>query len=240
MEKFLIKFGKSIIPACDVQSLEHLEKQIGGTDIPGVHAYKVGFYLALKFGLPRVIGTIREIRPDAKVIYDHQKAGTDVPFTGELYANVLKDSGVDAAILFPREDDPVVQYKWTQWLFDNGIVPIIGGELTHRPANEKTDQIYINAIFQGVREFVVPGNKPHRVAHYTKMFKEFGIEAAENSPGFVEQGGSISDAGEVAGERWHAICGRATYNPNKKKNPDEITVEEIREATEELTSQILK
>ena len=237
---FLIEAEKSIMPACDVKTLEHLAKQVGGTNVPGVYALKVGFGLVMSFGLPRVIETIKNIRDDVKAIYDHQKAGTDVPFTGELFAEVLKNSGVDAAILFPREDDPVVQYKWTQWLFDNGIVPIIGGELTHRPANEKTDQIYINAIFQGVREFVVPGTKPKRVKHYTKLFKDFGVEVSENSPGFVEQGGRISESAEGATKRFHAICGRATHNPKKKENPDDITVDEIRESTTELTSQILR
>lgn len=238
--EFLIEAENSIIPACDVKTLEHLAKQVDGTNVPGVYAFKVGFGLALNFGLRRVIETIKNTREDAIVIYDHQKAGTDVPFTGELFADTLKGCGVDAAILFPREDDPVVQYKWTQWLFDNGIVPIIGGELTHRPANEKTDQIYINAVLQGVREFVVPGNKPKRVEHYTKLFKDFGIDVAENSPGFVEQGGKIAESAKGATKRYHGICGRATYNPNKKENPDDITVEEIREATKELTSQILK
>ncbi len=235
---YLISIDKSIIPACDVETLEQLKKLVKNTQVEGIQAYKIGFDLGLGYGVERVVETIKNERSDAIVIYDHQKAGTDVPFTGKKFARRMKQSGVDAAILFPREEDPVTQYVWTSELQDKEVIPIIGGELTHRLATKGMEQIYWSAVFQGVKNFVVPGNKPERVEFYTKRFGDFGIDSSNFSPGFVDQGGDISTSGKVAGERWHAICGRATYNPNKKKNLDDVTPEEINEAAIKLTAQL--
>ncbi|MFC1629794.1 hypothetical protein ACFL11_01030 [Patescibacteria group bacterium] len=51
------------------------------------------------------------------------------------------------------------------------------------------------------------------------------------APGFVAQGGDISETGEAAGSSWHAIVGRAIRNHE--------TVKEMREAAKRVTSQIV-
>lgn len=232
----IISLDKSIIPACDVETLEQLKKIVSVTkDVEGIKAFKVGFDLGYGFSVPDVVETIKNEYPDAIVIFDHQKAGTDVPFTGEKFARRMKESGVDAAILFPREDDPITQYIWTNELLERDIKVIIGGELTHKPATKEQEQIYWNAVFQGVTDFVVPGNKPDRVKFYTEKFqKGFKIDSINYSPGFVAQGGNISDAAKVAGDKWHAICGRAVYNPNKKKDLNDVTLEEMGKSVDKL------
>ena len=54
------------------------------------------------------------------------------------------------------------------------------------------------------------------------------------SPGLVAQGGRITEAGEAAGARFHAIVGRGLYNPRNKENLDEVTEEEIHTAALDL------
>lgn len=39
------------------------------------------------------------------------------------------------------------------------------------------------------------------------------------APGFIDQGGIITECGKVAGENWHAIVGSAIY---KKETRDEM------------------
>jgi orotidine-5'-phosphate decarboxylase len=47
------------------------------------------------------------------------------------------------------------------------------------------------------------------------------------APGFVAQGGEITEAAKAAGKFWHAIVGRAIYE-----------AEDIRKAAEEMTSKL--
>jgi orotidine-5'-phosphate decarboxylase len=94
------------------------------------------------------------------------------------------------------------------------------------------EQIYTIAAQNGVTNFVVPGNKTEFVLKYRKLSEEllgkgnFTLYA----PGFISQGGDISETGKVAGENWHAIVGSAIYNAEG--------VEWMRGAAIKVTSQI--
>ena len=103
----LIALPKSIIPACDVDSLPKLAEIVGGThDVPGIGAYKIGLELGLAHGLPQVVTLIRGLLNNPPpIIYDHQKGGTDIPSLGRNFAHVLAKARVDAAILFPFGGD---------------------------------------------------------------------------------------------------------------------------------------
>lgn len=68
--------------------------------VPGIEGYKIGLALGLTFGLTKIVAVIREFT-DLPIIYDHQKAGNDIPEMGKTFAMVVADSGVDSAILFP-------------------------------------------------------------------------------------------------------------------------------------------
>jgi len=232
----LIPEKRTIIPACDVGTLDQLGKIVRVTkDDPNVRAYKVGFDLGLGYGLGPVVDAIKGEYPEAILMYDHQKASTDVPHTGKGFARKMEESGVDAAILFPRERDPVTQYVWTNELLERGVAVLIGGELTHREATPDNEQIYWNGVFQGVRDFVVPGTKPERVAFYKDMMDRFGIKYSFFSPGLISQGGEITEAGEAAGERFHGIVGRAIFNPQKRDDLNDVTEEEMAESLQVLT-----
>jgi len=214
----IIKQKRSIIPACDVslKVYEEIVKETAGID--GVGAYKVGFQLGLLYGLPKVVKIARKYS-DKPVIYDHQKAGTDIPDTGKNFAETLASAGVDAVILFPQAG-PETERAWIQAAQQEGLGVIVGGWMTHAKyvASEggylldaAVFDIYRNAAREGVSDYVVPGNKPDIIAKIRALLEGEGVKPVFYAPGFVAQGGAISDAAKAAGERWHAIVGRGIY-----------------------------
>lgn len=237
--KLLIPQQRSIIPACDVPDLGELAYLVEETaHVPGVGGYKTGIELANPYGLIEVVRTIRE-RTTLPIIHDQQKGGNDIPELGPKFAAGLKRAGVDAAILFPFTG-PVTQTAWTKALQEEGITVIVGGHMTHPSflAGE-TEKGYIDAtaprrIYElaaemGVRDFVVPGNKPESVSEYRKLLEGLLGEGGFTlyAPGFVAQDGNISETGKVAGENWHAIVGRGIYEK-----------QDMRSAATQLTAQL--
>ena len=211
----IIQRERSIIPACDVH-LETYQRIVWETaDIDGVGGYKVGFHLGLGWGLPKVVEVTRKYT-DKPIIYDHQKAGTDIPDTAKNFSVTLRDSGVNAAILFPQSG-PETEKAWIEALREDGIGVIVGGLMTHPRyvrseggylADDAILEIYLNAAELGVTDFVVPGNRPNDIRRIREALEQRGISPTFYAPGFVAQGGSISDAAKVAGNSWHAILGR--------------------------------
>lgn len=230
-----IKIPKSIVPSCDFESIKGFERLVKEThDIEGIGAYKIGFELGLKYGLPKVVEVCKKYTKKP-IIYDHQKAGTDVPFTGEKFAKVCREAGVDAVILFPQAG-PDTERDWIRFAQKEGLKVIVGGEMTHKGylsseggflKDSAPEEMYKVAMQNGVFEFVVPGNKPEKISHYKKLFESHGIKPVLYSPGLVAQGGDITDSAKAAGDYWHAIVGRGLYE-----------AQDIRKAALELTSRL--
>jgi len=214
-----IKLKRSIIPALDVADLRKAKEIVKATcQVKGVSAYKVGFSLAIPYGLKKVVEEIRKLT-DLPIIYDHQKAGTDIPDTGNLFMEVCKESGVDYIIIFPQAG-PVTEEKWIEAAKRSGLNIIVGGEMTHPGYLEnengflKTNapmRMYQIASNLGVTDYVVPGNRPEQIKKYREFLENKGIKPVFYSPGLVSQGGSITEGAKAAGEQWHAIIGRAIY-----------------------------
>lgn len=231
----IIKYDRSVIPACDVNTLEELKRLVSEThDIEKIGGYKIGFTLALNHGLPSVVKTIRKFT-DLPIIYDHQKAGTDIPDIGKKFAEVCKKAGVDAAILTPQAG-PATEEAWIMACQKEGLIVLVQGEMTHPKfkrseggfiSDDALDEIYLNAAQLGVNNFVVPGNKIDRISHYKSILDPKVKELTFFAPGFISQGGEITEAAKVAGKFWHAIVGRAIYE-----------AEDIRKAAEEMTSKL--
>ncbi|MFH1408338.1 MAG: orotidine 5'-phosphate decarboxylase / HUMPS family protein [Nanoarchaeota archaeon] len=225
----IIKLKQSVIPSCDVPDLERLKELVKATaDIEGIGAYKIGFELVIPFGMNIVCAAIRDLS-DKPIIYDHQKAGTDIPDTGKKFFSACH--GCDAVILFPQAG-PVTQEAWIMAGKEAGMPVIIGGEMTHSGflagdngylQNDTPNRIYELAAKLGIRDFVVPGNKPERIIHYHQLLEKY--DPVFYSPGLVSQGGEITAAAAAAGENWHAIVGRAIYE-----------AEDMKKAAEQLTS----
>jgi orotidine-5'-phosphate decarboxylase len=226
-----IKLKKSIIPACDLDSLDKLKKVVKSTyDVKGIGAYKVGFGLAIPFGLKKVVDEIRKITK-LPIIYDHQKAGTDIPEMGQSFMRACRDSGVDYVIIFPQAG-PITEEKWINAAKDLDVNIIVGGEMTH-PGYLESENGFLKSntprrIFQiaashNVTDYVVPGNKPDKIKEYKEFLENKGIKPVFFSPGLITQGGSLTEGAQAAGENWHAIIGRGLYNaPDIKKKAEEL------------------
>ena len=231
----IIPVEKSVIPACDV-SLDVFEEILQKTgNILRIGGYKIGPVLTGRLGYDEIV-RIKRGYTDKPLIYDGQKLGTDIPDTAEKILSPIKEAGIDAVILFPQSG-PVTQIRWTEVAQKLELGVLIGGEMTHPGyrrdeggyfTDEDFIRIYLMGVAQGVRNFVVPGNKIDRVGVYRKMIESATKDPVDYwSPGLVAQGGNISDGAKAAGDRWHAIVGRGIYKAEDK-----------RAAALELTSQL--
>jgi len=228
----IIKLKKSIIPSCDVDSLEKLSKLVKATcSVKGVGAYKIGFELVIPFGMEKVVRTIRKITK-LPIIYDHQKAGTDIPEMGEKFVRACKLA--DAVILFPQAG-PETEVAWIKAAQKANMEVVIGGEMTHQAFlkeaggfidDDAPKRMYEIAASMGVADFVIPGNKPEKAMEYVNLINKKIKNPVFYSPGLIAQGGTISDLAKNL-EQWHAIIGRAIYE-----------VKDMREAAEEFTKEL--
>ena len=220
--KRIIPADRSIVVSADVSHLDAFhELLVSICGIPEIGAIKVGALLGLsdlEFSIELVRGLIGA---DFPVIYDHQKGGTDIPEMGAPFARLLKGYGVDAVILFPFTG-PRTQMAWTDACLSEGLTVLTGGMMTHPQFlkseggyihDDAPEQIYRLACKLGVRDFVVPGTKVAWVKKIREWLErelgrgEFDLYA----PGFIAQGGDITECGREAGPRFHAIVGRHIY-----------------------------
>lgn len=234
LEQKIIGKDRSVIPACDVSTIEELEKIVKQTaDVEGIGGYKIGFELGYE-GLEKVVNAIRK-HTNKPIIFDHQKAGTDIPDTGKNFAKKMKKYGVDAIILFPQAG-PETERAWIYHALDNGLKVIVGGRMTH-PAyavseggfitDEGALEMYRIAAKAGINNFVVPGNKPDVIKQVKDVVEAEGVSPVFYAPGFIAQGGKIEAAAKVAGDKFHGIVGRGIYK-----------AENMRTAAIEHTSQL--
>ena len=228
----LIKQKKSIIPSCDVGSLEKLSQLVKSTcKVNGIGAYKIGFELVIQFGMGKVIKVIRK-HTKLPIIYDHQKAGTDIPDMGLKFMNACK--GADAVIIFPQAG-PETETAWIKAAQQSNMQIIVGGEMTHKGylksdngylEDDAPKKIYEIAASLGVSDFVVPGNKVDKCVEYNKLIKTKIKNPVYYSPGLVTQGGNISDLAKKL-DSWHAIVGRAIYEAKDMKKAAEEMAKEL-------------
>ena len=235
--KELIKEKRCVIVAADVENLEDLANLVVSTcDVQGIGGYKVGLVLVLQYGLPAIVKCVRQYT-EKTIIYDHQKAGTDIPKLGAKFAKVVAGSGVNAAILFPF-GGAATEREWIDALRKSEIAILVGGHMTQEEflakeggfiANEAPEKIYTIAAKKGITNFVVPGNKLEYVSFYKNLLDK--LLGEENfylwAPGFIDQGGNITKFGKEAGDQWRAIVGSAIYEASN-----------IRKAAETVTSQL--
>ncbi|MFH1423973.1 MAG: orotidine 5'-phosphate decarboxylase / HUMPS family protein [Candidatus Nealsonbacteria bacterium] len=238
----LITLEKSVIPACDVADLDKLYDLVAATkDVPGIGGYKIGLELAIPYGLAAIVKSIRYQHTQLPIIYDHQKGGTDIPELGTKFAKAVKGSGVDAVILFPF-GGAATEEAWIKACQDAGLTVLVGGHMTQAKFLDNEggfisfnapELIYKIAAKNGLTDFVVPGNKTDFVLQYRQVLNEVLGEGKFTlyAPGFISQGGDITETGKVAGGNWHAIVGGAIYNNEG--------VDAMHQAAIKVTSQIV-
>lgn len=211
--------------ATDVDSLDKLRAALDQiSDVPEIAAIKIGFSLALRFGLPNVVKTVRELTA-LPIIYDHQKAGTDIPQMGRPFAVVCRDSGIDGVIFFPQAGPKTLE-GFVSAAINENLVPIVGLVMSHSAylqseggyiADDAPHRIAKDALALGVTSFVLPGTKPKIVQEFAQ-----GVLAKTKAtimmPGIGSQGGSLQEACQAAApHRSFPIIGSAIYaaqNPN--------------------------
>ncbi len=202
-----------IIPSLDTLSLEDALGCVRDTHHrKSIYGYKVGFSLGLRFGLQSFMEKCRAIT-NKPFIYDHQKAGTDIPETGPLFAQTLRECGINEGILFPQAGARTLA-AWAKALQENNLKVIVGGMMTHQGYitseggyldDDSISRIYSNAWELGVRSFVTPLTRPDFVNHLVANIP--GIADAEfYSPGYGAQGGSRNGYPTLA--KHYVIVGR--------------------------------
>lgn len=223
----ITKRGKSLIIAVDTDNVKQIKQLLLETqDIEGVDGYKLGSIPALTLGLSHLVGIAKEIT-DLSLIYDHQKGFTDTPDLAKHFIRAVKKSRVDALIGFPFSG-PVAQQAWIKAARLADLDVLIGGEMTHKKfirseggyiSDSALDRIYKLALTLGVNNLVVPGNKTDRIRHYRRLAVSSRVKHVELwSPGFIAQGGKISEAAKYAGDAFHPIVGRAALNSRNRRS----------------------
>lgn len=126
----IIDIDRSIVPACDVDWATYARLTFALDKFPKIWAVKIGIALALgKHGLHAAVEQAHH--HGLNVIYDHQKAGTDIhESTPQKFMDRMVEAKVDAVILFPLSG-PAVQYEWTKAAQERELGVIVGGEMTH-------------------------------------------------------------------------------------------------------------
>jgi orotidine-5'-phosphate decarboxylase len=221
----------ALIIAADVKNLTELNLLISQTrDIPKVAGYKVGFSLALKYGLPKVVQFIRNLTEEypTRIIYDHQKAGNDIPDMGEPFAALMSESDIDDVILFPFAGRETTR-AWIQACQTHQLNVLFGCIMTHAGFFTSQGGIIDSrnilntldiAIDRGVTHFVFPGvfhkEETRDVTQEALTRLKDSVEALDiYTPGIGAQGGSIEGFLEVAqlgpADFYIPIVGRAIY-----------------------------
>jgi orotidine-5'-phosphate decarboxylase len=218
---------RRVIPALDVLEIDTALTLVRTVaHVPLIYGFKIGFPLSLRYGLPRVVEEIRRYS-EKPIIYDHQKAATDIPDTGKLFAEALQMSGVSEAILFPQAG-PATLRAWFEALAEHGLKVIVGGIMTHEGYliseggyldDARMLAVYRRAANMGVRAFVVPLTRLQTVNAIAKTLEEF-TSCEFYSPGFGAQGGSSKGLEFLS--RLYIIIGRSLL---RAENPSGFLAE---------------
>ncbi len=210
---------RGIIPALDVPTLDAATFIIRHTtQTDGVVAYKIGKRLGLTYGLPKVIAQLSALTSHP-LIYDDQKSPNDIPAQAREFVDTCSAANVRILIGFPHSG-PAVMEAFLDQCRKRGIQAIIGLHMTHEKflrseggwiSDDAPTRAFTIAVNMGVTDFVVPGTKPEYVKQYYDLLtKDLHVPKEDlqlYAPGFIGQGGVISDCGAVAGDNWCAILG---------------------------------
>ena len=204
----------SIIPSMDVR-LGELSKIIGKIsclrkEIGGI---KIGSLLAWEHGLPKIVKKIRSFS-NAPLIFDAQKAGTDIPSIAKEQVKLVADAGIDAFIAAPLGSGPKTLEAFIKTSFECQIAPIIVLEMTHPMANdflvkEAGMRVIIQSLEMGVEYFVAPANNPDRITYYRNLASKKAKGIKIFSPGVGPQGGGPDTAIKAGAD--FVIIGRNIY-----------------------------
>ncbi|PIR25950.1 MAG: hypothetical protein COV43_02870 [Deltaproteobacteria bacterium CG11_big_fil_rev_8_21_14_0_20_42_23] len=237
----MISQHHTLIPACDVTEKKYEELVKATADLPQIGAYKLGFVLALSIGLPKAVEIARKYTKKP-LIYDHQKAGTDIPDTGKSFMKVCKQAGIDAVILFPQAG-PNTEQAWIEAAQEENLEVIVGGCMTHKGfvssekgwiRDEAVFEIYKLAAKCKVKHYVVPSTRLELCKQIHELLKKEGVDPVFYSPGLVSQGADIANVLHTLKTDWHPIVGRALYEASNMRAEAEKLITQLKQAEAQL------
>ncbi len=216
-----LRSSHGILIALDMESLDAMRRVVAQTTaIHGIIGYKVGLTAALRLGLGNAVAELRS-STDLPLIYDHQKAGPDVPDMAPKFSATCKQAGVDGLILFPLAG-PRAVVGFAGSAYAHRLLPVVGGDLPFPDYNlsgggyvvdDALERIFCKAIEIGVDHFVIPGNTAAKVAFHARWLVEKIERPSIFIPGIGALGGSIASAFTAApGCDLYAVVGRAIYD----------------------------
>jgi len=215
-----IRATHGILSALDLEAIDdmcRLAERIGRVD--GVIGFKLGLTAVLRLGLAGAVKQLRQAT-DLPLIYDHQKAGADVPDMAAKFAAVCRAAAVDGLILFPIVGPRAVR-EFVGSALKNELLAAVGGDLPLPDytmagggfiADDALEQIFALALEVGATSFVVPANQPAKVERHAAALKAKLERPSLFLPGIGPLGGSISETfGAAPGCNLYAVVGRAIY-----------------------------
>jgi orotidine-5'-phosphate decarboxylase len=210
-----------ILPALDMEGLDEMRRVVERTSrVDGVIGFKVGLTAVLRLGLAGAVKHLRSAT-DLPLIYDHQKAGPDVPDMAKKFATTCRAAGVDGVILFPVAGPTAVR-EFVGRALENQLLPVVGGDLPLPDynlagggfiADDALERIFALALGLGATSFVVPANNPAKVARHAAALTAKRARPSLFLPGIGALGGSIAATfGAAPGCNLYAVVGRAIYD----------------------------
>lgn len=223
---------QGIIFSADIDTIEDVQFFTDiCADYDELKGIKIGVTLALRYGLRNVVKKVREIK-NLQIIYDHQKAGTDIPAMGKEFAKICRDAEVDAIIIFPHAGPKTLE-AFIVAAIEHRIEPIVGLVMTHPEfllseggfiVDDAPNRILRIADKKGVKSFILPGTKLEIVKKYCSELSNKTEPVNIYMPGIGTQGGNLTSAFQAVGNNNpYAIVGSLIYN---SKNP-RGTIEEL-------------
>ena len=217
-----VRLGRThgVVPALDADSFDEARRVVEKTTgIDGVVAYKIGATSVLQRGLAAAVAALRSVT-DLPLIYDHQKAGADIPDMAAKFAAACARAGVDGVILFPTAGPRAVD-GFVGEARRRKLLPIVGGELPLPDYLAKGGGYVADDALSRIVDRCLALRTDHFVAPATDLDRLRGIAGSlvrrlERPflflPGIGALGGSIERAFAAApGCRLYAVTGRAIY-----------------------------
>lgn len=210
-----------LIPALDMESLDALARVVEATSrVDGVVGYKLGLTAVLRLGLFEAVRRIRKLT-DLAIVYDHQKAGPDMPDMGPKFVALCREAKVDGLILFPVAGPRAIQ-TFVGGAVEAGLFPVVGGEIPVPDytvggggfvADDALDRIVRLSAAVGARHFVLPANDPQTVARRARWILEHVERPVVVLTGFGPLGGDVASAFKAAAgcPARLAVMGRNVY-----------------------------
>jgi orotidine-5'-phosphate decarboxylase len=209
-----------IVIALDTDTVDASLRVVEATaDLPGVAGYKLGLTMVLRLGLAAATTQLRGATR-LPIVYDHQKAGPDVPDMAVKFCATCREAGVDGLILFPTAGPRAVD-GFVGESIRQRLLPIVGGDLPFEDYNaagggyvvdDALDRIFARALALGADHFVVPGHTSDKLRRHAAALAARIDRPTFLVPGIGPLGGTLPDAVKAApGCRVFGVVGRAVY-----------------------------